>query len=112
MPRRYLYTDQNNVKNAVALLPNVTGITTKEDEKEAENARMKAAVEALDGLTADQLKKLIEKAGAEIKKLVGKAKKKPGEDKSAAKKGAMAGAEVSAGDGGSDKAELPQAVPV
>ena len=80
MTRHYLHADQNNVKNAVALLPNVTGITTEQDEKEAENARMKAAVAALEGLTAGQLKMLIEKAGAELKKLVEKAKKKSGED--------------------------------
>lgn len=97
MTRHYLHADPNNVKNAVALLPNVTGITTEEDEKEAENARMKAAVAALEGLTADQLKKLIEKAQAEVQKLVEKAKKKSGgEDKSVAKKGAKAVSETSA----------------
>ncbi len=69
MTRHYLHADQNNVKNAVALLPNVTGITTQQEEKDAAQARMKAAVAALEGLTADQLKKLIEKAGAEVKKL-------------------------------------------
>ena len=78
MTRHYLHADQNNVKNAVALLPNVTGITTEQDEKEAENARMKAAVKALEGLTVAQLKKLIEKAVAELKKLVEKAKNEIG----------------------------------
>lgn len=63
----------------------MTGITTKQEEKEAAQARLKAAVAALEGLTADQLKKLIGKAGAEIKKLEEKAKKKSGEDKGAAK---------------------------
>ncbi|MEI7899671.1 MAG: hypothetical protein WCK89_05430 [bacterium] len=96
MPRHYLHADQNNIKNAVALLPNVTGITTKQEEKEVAQARLKAAVTALEGLTADQFKKLIEKAGAEIKKLEEKLKKKAGADKSVAKKGAKAGSEASA----------------
>jgi type II secretory pathway pseudopilin PulG len=85
MTRHYLHADQNNVKNAVALLPNVTGITTKEEENEAAQARLKAAVKAMEGLTADQLKKLIEKAGAEIKKLKEKAEKKSAEEKGTAK---------------------------
>jgi hypothetical protein len=68
------------------LLPKVIGIaTTKQEETEAENARMKAAVAALEGLTAGQLKMLIEKAGAELKKLGEKTKKKSIEDKVAAK---------------------------
>ena len=56
----------------------MTGIyTIKQEEKDAAQARLNAAVTALEGLTADQLKKLIEKAGDEIKKLEEKAKKGP-----------------------------------
>ena len=49
------------------MLPNVTGITTKQEEKDAEDARLKAAVAALERLTIDQLKELIKKARAELK---------------------------------------------
>ena len=55
MTRHYLHADQNVVKDAVGLLPDVSGTADKEKDKHAPSAKLKAVLAELDGLTDDEL---------------------------------------------------------
>ena len=63
MTRHYLHADQENVKQAVALLPNVTGVMTERELEALAKERLRKVVEALDGLTEEQLKAVAEAVG-------------------------------------------------
>lgn len=69
MTRHYLHADQENVKQAVALLPNVTGVMTEGELESLAKERLRKAVEALDGLTEEQLKAVADAVGERQKKL-------------------------------------------
>ena len=69
MTRHYLHADQENVKQAVALLPNVTGVMDEGDLEALAKERLRKAVEALDGLTEEQLKAVADAVGERQKKL-------------------------------------------
>ncbi len=69
MTRHYLHADQENVKQAVALLPNVTGVMTERELEALAKERLRKAVEALDGLTEEQLKAVVAAVGERQKTL-------------------------------------------
>lgn len=69
MTRHYLHADQENIKQAVALLPNVTGVMTEGELEALAKERLRKAVEALDGLTEEQLKAVAEAVGERQKRL-------------------------------------------
>ena len=68
MTRHYLHADQNVVKTAVGLLPDVSGNADKEKDKHAPSAKLKAVLAGLEGLGREELAKV----GARVKEMMGK----------------------------------------
>jgi len=65
MTRHYLHADQNVVKTAVGLLPDVSGTADKEKDKHAPSEKLKAFLAGLEGLSKEEL----EKVGARVKEI-------------------------------------------
>ena len=74
MTRHYLHADQNNIKNAVALLPDVTGLVTVEGATEAEVSEVGKVMEKM---TDEQLKALTGKLQELVTQRAGKKEPEP-----------------------------------